>query len=154
MVWGSPSLPEERPIWKGTDKQHQLTRHLGGGKESTFKTIQSSCPTWCHGSCWSHAHPIHADPWAKSMAPVSLRNLVWAKDYKELSSFEIPTVRSGKRRYHLQMDQWLASWTLSELGDSSFGVISFWPFIQLIMFSRQVYCGGLPFPPPVDHVLS
>ena len=42
----------------------------------------------------------------------------------------------------------------SDLGDSSFGVISFWPFIQFMRFSQQVYWGGLPFLPPVDHVLS
>ena len=42
-----------------------------------------------------------------------------------------------------------AYWTPSDLGDSSFGVISFWPFIQFMRFSRQVYWDGLPFPPPV-----
>ena len=41
----------------------------------------------------------------------------------------------------------------SDLGDSSFGVIFFWPFIQFLRFSRQVYWGGLPFPPAVDHGL-
>ena len=35
-----------------------------------------------------------------------------------------------------------------------FGVISFWPFIQFMQFSWQVYWGGLPFPPPGDHILS
>ena len=30
----------------------------------------------------------------------------------------------------------------------------FYPFIQLMRFSWQVYWGGVPFPPPVDHVLS
>ena len=30
----------------------------------------------------------------------------------------------------------------------------FWPFIQFMRFSQQVYWGGLPFPPLVDHVLS
>ena len=45
-------------------------------------------------------------------------------------------------------------WTPFNLGDSSFGVISFWPFIQFMRFSRQVYWGGLPFPPPVGHILS
>ena len=44
------------------------------------------------------------------------------------------------------MDTW--SWGTHLLA------LSFWPFIQFMMFSRQVYCGGLPFPPPVDHVLS
>ena len=47
-----------------------------------------------------------------------------------------------------------AYWTPSDLGDSSFSVISFWPFIQFMTFSQQVSWGGLPFPPPVDHVLS
>ena len=44
--------------------------------------------------------------------------------------------------------------TPSDLGDSSFGFISFWPFIQFMRFSLQVYWGGLPFHPPVDHDLS
>ena len=47
-----------------------------------------------------------------------------------------------------------AYWTLSDLGDSSFGVISFWPFIQFMRISQQVYWSGLQFLPPVDHVLS
>ena len=46
----------------------------------------------------------------------------------------------------------VAYWT--DLGDSSFGVISFWHFIQFMRFSQQVYWGGLPFPPPEDHILS
>ena len=48
----------------------------------------------------------------------------------------------------------VAYWTTSDLGDSSLGVISFWPFIQFMRFSRKVYWGCLPFPPSVDHVLS
>ena len=47
----------------------------------------------------------------------------------------------------------VAYWTLSDLGDSSFSVISFGPFIQFMRFSWQVYWGGLPFPPG-DHILS
>ena len=48
----------------------------------------------------------------------------------------------------------VAYWTPSDPGDSSFGVIPFWPFIQFVRFSQQVYWGSLPFPSPVDHVLS
>ena len=48
----------------------------------------------------------------------------------------------------------VASWTPSDLGDSSFGAISFWPFIQFMRFSQQVYWSGFPFPPPVDCVFS
>ena len=38
----------------------------------------------------------------------------------------------------------VAYWTPSDLGDSSFGVIPFWPFIEFMRFSQQVYWGGLP----------
>ena len=48
----------------------------------------------------------------------------------------------------------VAYWTTSDLGDLSSGVISFWPFIQIIRFSQQVSWGDLPFSPPVDHILS
>ena len=47
-----------------------------------------------------------------------------------------------------------AYWRPSNLGDSSFSVISFCPFIQFMGFSWLVYWSGLPFPPPIDHVLS
>ena len=30
----------------------------------------------------------------------------------------------------------------------------YWPFIQFMRFSWQVYWGGLPFSPPVGHILS
>ena len=38
----------------------------------------------------------------------------------------------------------VASWTPSDLEDSSFGAISFWPFMQFMRFSQQVSWGGLP----------
>ena len=40
------------------------------------------------------------------------------------------------------------------LGDSSFIVLSFCLFILFMGFSRQELWSGLPFPSPVDHVLS
>ena len=46
----------------------------------------------------------------------------------------------------------VAYWTASDLGDSSFGVISVWPIIQFLRFSQQVCWGGLL--PAVNHVLS
>ena len=39
----------------------------------------------------------------------------------------------------------VANWTPSELGQSSFDVISFCLFIQFMRFSWQVYWGGLPY---------
>ena len=39
-------------------------------------------------------------------------------------------------------------------GSSFFSVLSFCLFILFMGFSRQEYRSGLPFPSPVDHVLS
>ena len=48
----------------------------------------------------------------------------------------------------------VAYWTPWNLRDSSFSVISFWPFIQFMRFSWPLYWSSLPFPSPVDHILS
>ena len=48
----------------------------------------------------------------------------------------------------------VAYWTPTDLGSSSFSVLSFCLFILVMGFSRQEYWSGLPFPSPVDPVLS
>ena len=48
----------------------------------------------------------------------------------------------------------VAYWALTDLGSSSFRILSFCLFILLMGFSRQEYWSGLPFPSPVDHILS
>ena len=48
----------------------------------------------------------------------------------------------------------VAYWAPTNLGCSSFSVLSFCLFILLLGFSRQECWSGLPFPSPVDHVLS
>ena len=52
--------------------------------------------------------------------------------------------------------QWspVAYWVPTKLGISSFSVLSFCLIILFMGFSRQEYWSGLPFPSPVDHVLS
>ena len=45
-------------------------------------------------------------------------------------------------------------WAPTDLGSSSFSVISFCLFILFMGFSRQEYCSGVPAPSPVEHVLS
>ena len=45
-------------------------------------------------------------------------------------------------------------WAPTDLGSSSFSVLSFCLFILFMGFSRQEYWSGLPFPSPVDHILS
>ena len=47
----------------------------------------------------------------------------------------------------------VAYWAPTDLGSSSFSVLSYL-FILFMWFSRQEYWSGLPFPSPVDHVLS
>ena len=48
----------------------------------------------------------------------------------------------------------VAYWTPSNLKGSSSGTISFCLFILLMGFSRHEYWTGLPFPPPLVHILS
>ena len=48
----------------------------------------------------------------------------------------------------------VAYWASTSLESSSFSVLSFCLFILFIGFSRQEYWRALPFPSPVDHVLS
>ena len=44
----------------------------------------------------------------------------------------------------------VAYWALTNLGSSSFSILSFCLFILFMGFSRQEYWSGLPFPSPVD----
>ena len=44
--------------------------------------------------------------------------------------------------------------TPTNLGSSSFRVLLFCLFMLFMGFSRQEYWSGLPFPSPVDHILS
>ena len=48
----------------------------------------------------------------------------------------------------------VAIWTPADLGSSPFSVVSFCLFILFMGFSRQECWSGLPFPSPVDHILS
>ena len=48
----------------------------------------------------------------------------------------------------------LAYCTPTDPGSSPFSILSFCLFILFMGFSRQEYWSGLPFPSPVDHILS
>ena len=48
----------------------------------------------------------------------------------------------------------VAYWAPTDRGSSSFSVVSFCLFIQLMGFSWQLYWIGLQFPLPVHHILS
>ena len=47
-----------------------------------------------------------------------------------------------------------AYWAPTDLGSSSFSILSFCLFILFMEFSRQEHWSGLPFPSPADHILS
>ena len=48
----------------------------------------------------------------------------------------------------------VAYWAPTDLGSSSLSVLCFCLFILFMGFLRQEYWSGLPFPSPVDHILS
>ena len=48
----------------------------------------------------------------------------------------------------------VAFWAPTDLGSSSFSVLSFCLFIPFMGISRQEYWSDLPFSSPVDHILS
>ena len=48
----------------------------------------------------------------------------------------------------------VAYWAPTDLGISSFSVLSLCLFILFMGFSRQEYWSGLPFSSPADHILS
>ena len=48
----------------------------------------------------------------------------------------------------------VAYWAPTDLGSSSFSVLSFCLFILFMGCSRQEYWSGLLFPSPMDHILS
>ena len=48
----------------------------------------------------------------------------------------------------------VAYWAPTDLESSSFSILSFCLCILLMGFSRQEYWSALPFPSPVDHILS
>jgi len=48
----------------------------------------------------------------------------------------------------------VAYWASTDLGISSFSILSFCLFILFMWFSRQEYWSGLPFGSPGDHILS
>ena len=48
----------------------------------------------------------------------------------------------------------VAYWAPTDLASFSFSILLFCLFILFMGFSRQEYWSGLPFPSPVDHILS
>ena len=107
------------------------------------------------------------------MSYLTTSNLPWFNGPNTLGScailfftaLDFPSITSHVRTWVLFL-LWLCLFILSgvisplfssgptDLGRSSFSVLSFCLFILLMGFSRQEYWSGFPFPSPVDHVLS
>ena len=68
------------------------------------------------------------------------------------------TVFSNESALHIRWSKYwrspVAYWALTDLGSTSFSILSFCLFILYLGFSRQEYWSGLPFPSPGDHILS
>ena len=58
--------------------------------------------------------------------------------------------------FFLELFLWspVAYWAATDLGSSSFSVLSFWIYTLFMGFSRQEYWSSLSFPSPAVHVLS
>ena len=107
--------------------------------------------SWCHTEYnlaqfssvqWLSRVWLFATPWAAArQASLSITN---SQSLHKVMSIE--SVMPSNRL--------LTYWAPTDLGSSSFSVISFCLFMLLMGFSRQEYWSGLPLPSPVDHILS
>ena len=74
---------------------------------------------------------------------------------KECSDYHTIALIAHSSEVMLKILQaWEAYWAPTDLGSSSFSVLSFCLCILFMGFSRQEYWSGLPFPSPVDYALS
>ena len=91
-----------------------------------FSSVAQSCPTLC-------------DPMNRSTPSLPVHH--------QLLEFT---------QIHMHRLHWspVAYWAPTDLGSSSFSILSICLFILFMGFSRQEYWSGLPFPSPVDHILS
>ena len=63
-----------------------------------------------------------------------------------------PSLHSFWSYFSIDLQQHI--WAPTNPGSSPFSILSFCLFILFMGFSRQGYWSGLPFPSPVDHILS
>ena len=91
-------------------------------------------------------HMQHCSLQPSELASITSHIHNWVLCLLWLHPFILPGVISPLISYSVLGTYWP--------GSSSFSVLSFCLFIQFMGFSRQQYWSGLPFPSPVDHVLS
>ena len=107
--------------------------------------------------------PICLASWAShsrflcNIAPYSIGLCFYHKSQPQLSIFFFFFCFGSVSSFFLKLFlHWspVAYRTPNDLGTSSFGILSFCLFILFMGFSRQEYWSGLPFPFPLDHILS
>ena len=133
---------------------------------ATPGAYSNSCPlsAWCHpiilssvvpfSSCLQFFPPSGSFPMSQLFASFQHRTLLplpvisttgWCFCFGSVSSFFLELFLHWSP---------VAYWAPTNLGSSSFSVLSFCLSILFMGFSRQEYWSGLPFPPPADHVFS
>ena len=101
-------------------------------------------------------HPIFLDLWLVSMQYCSLQHQTLLSP-SNTSTTDHHFCFGPASSFFLELFLCsfpVAYWTPTDLEGSSSGVISFCLFILFMWFSRQQYRSVLPFPSPVDHILS
>ena len=123
-----------------------------------FTSVTESCLTLCNPMvCRSPNllvhHQIPEFTFQVAMLYCSLQHwtLLLSPVTSITGSFYFGSVSSFFLEFFLH---WCSVAYSADLGSSSFSVLSFCLFILFMGFSRPEYWSGLPFPSPVDHVLS
>ena len=109
-------------------------------------TLAISCLTT------SNSHSYHSR-FLCSIALYSIRPCFYHRSHPQLVLFFSGSIPSFFLELFLHWSP-VAYWAPTHLRSSSFSVISFCLFILFMGFSRQEYWNGLPFPSPLDYVLS
>ena len=112
--------------------------------QSVF-TIKALC--WTILFLWISLIPIKRNLSSVQFSCLVMSNSLWPHD----SHHARPPCPSPTPEF---TQTHIAYWAPTDLGSFSFSIVSFCLFILFMGFSRQEYWSGLPFPSPVDHILS
>ena len=124
-------------------------------KQTQFSSVAQSCPTLCDPmTCSTPGLPVHHQLLEFTQTHVHRVGDAIQPSHP-LSSPSPPALNPSQ---HQSLFQWVNSshevakayWAPTDLGSSSFSILSFCLFILFMGFSRQEYWSGLPFPSPVD----
>ena len=108
--------------------------------------ITQSCPTLCDPmDCSLPGSSVHGDSPGKNASITSPIHTGYCFCFGSIPSFFLELFLHWSP---------VTYWIPSNLGSSSFSILSFCLFTLFMGFSRQEYWSHLPFPSPVDHILS